>query len=267
MATAATIAPFTAAVERLGSKSPVAATLSSAEWSEVPLALRERSFFSARVAEAQKVNALKRGLEAALMLEGDTFMDPAKFVATIRREIGAEPGDTGELTDLASRRRLELIYRQNIESAQEYGRWKAGNDPDLLDAYPAQELIRVESREVERDWSARWAQAGGREYGGRMVALKNDPVWAKLSRFGTPWPPFDFGSGMGVEDVSRSEAEALGLLAPGAPPPQSPELGFNQALEASVAGLSPELASALIESMGGSAQLIGNVIRWIGGKA
>ena len=38
-----------------------------------------------------------------------------------------------------------------------------------------------------------------------MVALKEDPVWTRISRFGQPWPPFDFNSGMGVEDVSHDE--------------------------------------------------------------
>lgn len=258
--------PFAAAVAKLDSKSPVASALKSAEWEQVPLALRERAFFSAQVTNAETVAKLQGALAEALKLEGDTFMDPSKFVAVMREHLGAEPGDTGELTDLASRRRLELIYRQNIESAQEYGRWQAGNDPYLLDAFPAQELIRVESREVERDWAKRWADAGGREVGGRMVALKNDPVWAKLSRFGTPWPPFDFNSGMGVEDIDRAEAEALGLIAAGDPAPTSPEVGFNKELEASVDGLSPDLAEALMQSMGGAAKLIDGVIRWIGGK-
>jgi hypothetical protein len=258
--------PFAAAVAKLDSKSPVAAALNSAEWSAVPLALRERAFFSAQVTNAGTVQALQGAISEALKMEGDTFMDPAKFVATIREHLGAAPGDTGELTDLASRRRLELIYRQNVESAQEFGRWQAGNDPDLLDAFPAQELIRVEAREVERDWATRWADAGGRLVGGRMVALKNDPVWAKLSRFGTPWPPFDFNSGMGVEDIDRAEAEDLGLLKPGDPAPESPAVGFNSDLQASVEGLSPELAAALVESMGGVVKLVDGVLRWLGGK-
>lgn len=258
--------PFDAAVAKLGSRSPVASALKSAEWAAVPLALRERAFFSAQVANAETVAKLQGALTEALKLEGDTFMDPSKFVAVMRQHLGAEPGDTGELTDLASRRRLELIYRQNIESAQEYGRWKAGNDPDLLDAYPAQELIRVESREVERDWEKRWADAGGRLAGGRMVALKNDPVWAKLSRFGTPWPPFDFNSGMGVEDVDRAEAEALGLLKPGDPAPETPAVGFNSDMQASVTRLDPAVVEAAKASFGGAVQDKGGILQWVEGR-
>ena len=47
-----------------------------------------------------------------------------------------------------------------------------------------------------------------------MVALINHPGWSRLSRFGTPWPPFDYSSGMGVESVSRKEAVALGVIGP-----------------------------------------------------
>jgi len=263
----ALIAPFTAALARFDAKSPVAATLTSEEWAEVPTALRERAFFSARIARADTVATLQRGLRQALSLEGETFMDSGKFVATMREAIGAPEGDSGDLTDLASRRRLELIYKQNVESAREYGRWKSGQAPALRAAFPAQELLRVESREAEREWGQRWADAGGQFYGpqNRMIALKGDPVWAAISRFGTPWPPFDFGSGMGVEDVSRDEAEELGVIAPEAPAPIADEPAFNSTLEAGVQSLPADLAAALVESMGGKARLVGGVIRWLGG--
>lgn len=46
-----------------------------------------------------------------------------------------------------------------------------------------------------------------------MVALKTSPIWVELSRFGYPYPPFDFNSGMWVRPVSDDDCEALGLLA------------------------------------------------------
>ena len=45
-----------------------------------------------------------------------------------------------------------------------------------------------------------------------MIALKDDPVWTGISAFGNPFPPFDFGSGMGVRNISRKEALELGVL-------------------------------------------------------
>lgn len=56
-----------------------------------------------------------------------------------------------------------------------------------------------------------------------MVALIESPIWAKLSRFGNPYPPFDFGSGMGVDGVSYADCEKLGLLNAPQPPEQEPE--------------------------------------------
>ncbi|MBR0198127.1 MAG: hypothetical protein IJQ34_08330, partial [Kiritimatiellae bacterium] len=63
------------------------------------------------------------------------------------------------------------------------------------------------------DWPKRWQKAGGKIFpGGRMIALKDDPVWVKLSVFDNPFPPFDWGSGMGLEDIGRKEAVKLGLI-------------------------------------------------------
>ena len=57
----------------------------------------------------------------------------------------------------------------------------------------------------------RWEAAGGQFTNGRMAALKTDPIRAAISRFGDPFPPFDYGSDMGLRDIDREEAEALGL--------------------------------------------------------
>ena len=128
-------------------------------------------------------------------------------------------------------------------------------------------LSAIESREVEREWgppppgparsssTPRWADAGGSFYGGtRMIALKDDPVWSAISRFGRPWPPYDYNSGMGIEDISREEAEQLGVIAPGAKvsPPQKQ---FTSDLAASVKNLSPEVQRALAGVLGDSAEL------------
>ncbi len=65
-----------------------------------------------------------------------------------------------------------------------------------------------------------------------MIALKSDAVWTNLSRFGRPYPPFDYGSGMGVEDVDRDEAIELGLLPKDEPVDEVPD--FDLALESEV---------------------------------
>ncbi len=263
--------PIAAAVDRLTSKTPVASRLNTAQWQELSQGLRERAFFSAGVEKMNTLTTMQAKLQEALDLssrdQGKAFMDRSRFVAEMRNALGAQPGDSGKLTDITSRKRLELIYDFQKEDAVEYGSWIAGQDSDVLDAFPCQELIRVESRDRERDWAKRWAAAGGRFYGGRMIARKDDPIWSKISRFGRPWPPFDFGSGMGVEDVSRDEAEALGVIKPDQQVEPQAE-SFNAKLEASLPKANSAVLEGLREIFGDTVQVdsIAGVIRWIGGK-
>lgn len=98
---------------------------------------------------------------------------------------------------------------------------------DNVEEYPAAELFRQWDRKEWRAWDDRWDAAGGQffphdgteadmQFGGypagRMVALANDPIWLEISRFGTPFPPYDFLSGMSRGPISFEETVALGLL-------------------------------------------------------
>lgn len=256
---------FTEAVAKLHGKLPVGADLSSEQWSSVPAALRDRAVFSARIAKATVLQDLRdRVLSAAT---------PAEFVAKARPWMRANGlgrdatkdgiQDNADLRNHAGTERLKLIYEQNIRSARGYGWWKEGQNSDVMDAFPAQELVRIESRHAPRDWRARWAAFSGPVREGRMVALKSDGIWTAISRFGTPWPPFDFGSGMGVDDVTREEAEAMGLLQPGAPV-EGDEASFNSELQASVKGLDQDMIDALKASFGDQVQVTDGVIHWKG---
>jgi len=260
------IQPFEDAVDRLVGKTAVASKLRTKDWEGMDLSIRERSFFSAGVDDLRTVQTFQDKLNEALTLGHDNperaFMDRSKFVSEMRQALGAPEGDSGDITDITSRRRLELIYDFQTQDAAEFGRWKIGQDPELLDAFPAQEFLRIESRHVPReDWPERWRAAGGRFYDGRMIALKNDPVWTQLSRFGRPWPPFDFGSGMGIEDVDRDEAERIGLIAPGQQPLAKDE-DFNKNLNADVSGLDENLAAKLNEWFGDKVKIDGDVAEW-----
>jgi hypothetical protein len=82
----------------------------------------------------------------------------------------------------------------------------------ILDQWPAQEFYRAFPRPVHRDWLRRWTTGGGRLYGDKMIALKDDPVWYALSDFGFPFPPFAPGSGMSVRDIDRDTAMKFGLI-------------------------------------------------------
>ncbi len=96
-----------------------------------------------------------------------------------------------------------------------------------------------------------------------MVALKSDPVWTKISRFGHPYPPFDWGSGMGVEDVSREDAIALGVIKEDySPPPSSPLKAFNDGLEASLAFKNDEEWQSLKRMFGDQIRQKDGKIAW-----
>ncbi|MDR2513151.1 MAG: hypothetical protein LBD01_05100 [Puniceicoccales bacterium] len=229
--------------------------LSSAELERLEVAVRERAFFSAKVSDARLLSEMKEKIQRALDMPADApIQDRARFVRDVRRELSAMQGDSGNLTDIESARRLKLIFDMNIESAYSRARYaRESADPDVLDAFPCQELVRIERRENPRDWKPRrWQAAGGELYADRMVARKDDPVWGDLSRFGTPWPPFDFGSGMGVRNVSRKEAVALGVIGPKdtvEPPGVDDILRNDFAEEFRALDIDPETKDALAASL------------------
>ncbi|MBI5693666.1 MAG: hypothetical protein HZC55_26615 [Verrucomicrobia bacterium] len=207
--------PFTEALQSREVRSILLTTGQTADLERLAPAIRERAIFSATVTSAEFLDRVDRGVSELLAAKSDQ--------ATVRlglkqllQEMGytAAPEKAGGLEDLRSDARLNLILETNIELARGYGQWIQGQQADVLDEWPAQELVREREAAVPRDWAARWADAGGQFYGGRMVALKTDPIWRRLSRFELPYPPFDFNSGMGVADLARDEAEALGLLEP-----------------------------------------------------
>lgn len=231
--------PDAKAVSRFESRRAVPSKMSSADWERIEPAIREKCFFSARVNNAELLGKMREligeAVDSAKRNPQKALLSRDKFISEMKdylRGKGYAMGGTS-LTDITSRRRLGLIYQMNIDEAREYGRYVRGQDSDLLNAYPAWEFLRVEERRVPRsNWRERWRAAGGKLYGGRMVALKSDSVWTNLSRFGRPYPPFDFGSGMGVLDIDRSEAVNLGLLPDDEPADEIPD--FDCVLETEV---------------------------------
>lgn len=257
-----------AAVERLAGKTDVASSLRSKGWERVPLAIRERAFFSAGVERAREVQTIRRALTKAIEgVDRDRVRDdgtPMSYsredaVADIRAALGAV-GDSRRLSDLTSYRRQQLIQDFQSDQAYHYGLWKRDlNEADMLDEFPAWEFIRTAPRKVPRsDWWERWGKAGSAVgWAGasrsRMVALKTSPIWARLSRFGTPYPPFDFGSGMGVRDVAREEAVELGLIDDDWDAKQAGEQAlqdFNADVEASIVNLDDETKGWLAKALG-----------------
>lgn len=274
-----TLQPLDAAVEYLRRKTPVTSALRTDGWSRVALALRDRAQFSAGVENVRMMSFIQQSLDDVLSHRRNqhgVLTDRAKFVRDMMEMARGEGlpslGPKGSIADIHSSARANLIYRQQTSSAYGYANWQAGQDPDALEAAPAQELVRFEERKMKRNWHERWRAAGGTIYPGpgldgregRLVALKTDPVWANLSRFGTPWPPYDFNSGVWVEDVLLDEAIDLGVIPSNAPPPAPVFEDFNRELAADLNGVGQEGRSWLAEQFGDQVQFDGHAVRWQG---
>jgi hypothetical protein len=214
--------PFAEAIASRKAKAIMPTSLSSRELDKLAPELREQSVFSARTNSFQHISRIDTILDKIINPTGDRgdSWDASRARIALRaslQRIGYDPADInaipGSIKDLASTRRLNLILDTNIKMAHGYGNWAQGQDPAVLDQWPGSELVRHEGRVRERtDWPMRFVAAGGTLFGGRMIALKVSPVWANLSRFGLPYPPFDYMSGMGLDDVDRDTCIALGII-------------------------------------------------------
>jgi hypothetical protein len=133
---------------------------------------------------------------------------------------------------LASWQPLPLIITsiaERLTSSELY--WQRGRSDYALFAFPCIEFIRIWPSEFgERDWAERWQRAGGSAHpSGRFLARKDDRIWERLGStelfsdgLDHPFPPFAFGSGMGVNEVSRGESIALGIITSDTDIPGSP---------------------------------------------
>ena len=265
------------AADKILQKALAPSGMDSRQWSAVQAGLRDRAFFSATVEDVRVLGAFRD--VAARLAAGET--DPSSARIAMRdalaaagyRPPDAEDQGPGGIRNFMSQRRLDLILKTNVQQARGWAQFTEGTTPGALLAYPAQRLVRVRQRRMPRNWAARWKDAGdavGWQGACRdeFVALKLSPIWAKLSRFGMPYPPFDFNSGMGVEDVGRRKARELGLLEEGGsgegtqPPSSVPS--FNANLKADVPNMrsdSPE-AEWLCSKFGDQVSIEGGTVKW-----
>lgn len=207
--------PFAQALESLEARSVFPTSGSTADLAKLDPAIRLRALFSATVTEVGILDEIESAVSSFTAGRVDQSTLRVHLRDVVKRSgYRADPEDFGTLRDLTSDRRLNLILETNRQLAEGYGHHLEGQDPAILDEWPAQELVRVIDSKVKRNWKRRWIDAGGRFWAGphRMIALKNDPVWRRLSRFDLPYAPFDFNSGMDLSDVDRDEAVELGLI-------------------------------------------------------
>ncbi|HRQ89183.1 MAG TPA: hypothetical protein PLA50_10310, partial [Bacteroidia bacterium] len=130
----------------------------TAEWSHVPLEIRERAFFMAAVEDAEILALFQR--ESRAIAAGESSNDESmRRIRTALEAMGYQPeaGEEGTIHDLRSLRRMRVVLDTNVEMARGHAMWVRAQGSIL--AFPAWRYIRAAHREVPRDWPGRWAAA------------------------------------------------------------------------------------------------------------
>lgn len=247
--------PYESAVAAARRRTPVGAVLTSKEWEQVPLALKDRAFWSAQQTNVSFLAKAKGGIDQLVAGKTDRATQRLEL-RKLAESLGLAPagGDGGGGVDeIGSDARLNLILDMGLRDAQGRGAYLDGQNPVTLENWPAWELFDTNPNQQtkgRRDWPARWIAAGGPPFfGNRMIALKTDPVWAELSRFGQPWAPLDYNSYWEMRAVDYDTAVEAGLIERGEVVTPKIE-DWNAKLEASLPEAGGEYARLLQATFG-----------------
>ena len=262
------------AFEEILRKALVTSGLDTRGWETVATDLRNRALFSSEVMDARILHEMRTvcsQIAQTTLSESEARRNIRELLASI----GYDPGDnSGTIKDLRTKARLDVMIRTNVEQAQGYASHLRAIAPGAMMAFPAYRLVRVEQRRTPRPWNAIWLKAARdvgwegvcRDYA-QMVAMKDSPIWTRISRFGNPFPPFDFNSGMGLQNVKKSVCRELGLLGPDEQPKIPKPPAFNGNLRSSVpfGEDSPEY-ERLKRIFGDQITLANGEVKWRDGK-
>jgi len=160
---------------------------------------------------------------------------------------------------------MRTALRTNVELLQGWAQKERGTTRGAMMSAPAWELVRMLPRQVPRDWEARFQIAGGTIRDGRMIAMKDAQVWARLGEFPdglrVDYPPFAWGSGMGWRAVGFREAKRLGVIPEGwSPPPRQPVSSPNASMEITPRISNGAVRTLLTQRMQGLAEWRGDVL-------
>jgi len=186
--------------------------LSSVEDEHLLQAIRELvlSAMDRGISDAEFVSeawAMMRRLRASCEMPTVEFMPQGMSP----EEVQEYQKNVGNIDSIA---RLQLIFRTQCDMAAGYREFQQAFDPVRLQQYPGWRFVRQPGARIKRKDHV--AHEGA-------VRLKTDiEFWLARNSpdqggFNNPFPPFGFNSWMLVEEVTREECEALGLLAPGEP--------------------------------------------------
>jgi hypothetical protein len=249
----------------------------------LPAQIRNRSIFSARNIYASQLAEsaalIGRMVQPDVILQADGTLRRAekgeslshvKVRSLMRRHLErvgylAPEGREGTLTDLASNARINLVINTQTAMCRQYGRHRTRQAPAILQAFPADKLYRALFRKKERIWRERWNNAKVRTPGtkatvatsanGPFIAPANDPIWTAISRFGNPYPPFDYRSGMRTRGVLASEAARHGITETPVPEADPLDKAFAVPLRKD---MPPAMLDAVRKAYGSQAMIAGN---------
>lgn len=270
--------PFDEAIQKVSERIPAGRPWNTADWADQALSVRERAFFSARVENEQFLQRAKTFVkhfierttdEDGKLVAGSMsqFVEEMRAFA-IREGMGkvGVPDDAvneADLTDIRSEARLRLIFQTNVNTSYGHGEWRQSMHPTVLDTWPAARFVRLPGAKEPRP---RHVQGEG------DIRLKTDyAYWAgwqnapEIGGFQTPWAPFGFNSFMAQEDVSRAEAEKLGLVKKEKqiPGTRKRQPTLNHELRAAARNLSPEAKDRLLRDLRGVGRLTKGEIRYV----
>lgn len=260
---------YEAALAHLQTQELMPTTLRTWELSQLPIEIRQASFFSAGVTLTDFLDQTLTQIKLIAATETDRATARLRIKNLLRLlDYQPDPADAGTIKDLSSSRRLNLILDTNIDQAHGFGRHQAEQNPDTLFLFPAQELYRAGAMPKEpRPWREKWVRAGGKIFEGRMIAKRNDTVWTKplseggFNRFGTPYAPFDFNSGMRVRNISRQDAIAIGVIEAQEPAPAPDVQSLTENRKTKIEIANERIRHAIIESGLGTFDSEGRLIR------
>lgn len=172
---------FRAGQEWFARKAELPTNLSAQELAlQLPERVRSASFFSARVAAANVLGALRE--EVTAIAEGErSYSESRKRLTEFLASAGygiPDPQAKGDrdLADIASTARLELVLRQNVAMQQAVAQREVSEHPAVLEIFPCYEYVTARDDAVREDHAA----LDG------LVLRKDDPFWR------THFPPWDY---------------------------------------------------------------------------
>jgi len=167
-------------------------------------AVKMHSFFSAKVAEARTLKAL-RDISDRYSLGKMNLADARAEAKAFLGGVGYSPDDvSGEddstggskaVGNLASKARLDLIFQQNAAMARAVADRQVSMDPDIMERFPYLRYVQSTANDPRLEHA---------KFAG-LIFHKSDPFW--LTHTG----PWDWGCQCGTEDVSLEDALAAGV--------------------------------------------------------